>query len=443
VKKEEPKFEARWEELPEKVLQRVFGFCVANESANTFLLKAAQVSTKWRDATSDPKLWTHLDLSVSFLKEKHRNDKKVEFLLKKYKHCVELKLNGWKNAVSTSTLKIIAANCPGLVSLGLSGCFKLSNEDMELIGDSFGSLKRIDLSNVSASSCSSRAATSSTCLSEFVAIVGKRLTHFNISNNKMAGLPFVFKAIATHSSSLEELDISNITTTSRDPIPIHLEKFQKGCQSLRVLNANHTVLSLTETPIKEQVNSPGFPKLRELYIAVDSRGYYDGMDDSQVERILKKSDDLRHLDLRNCQNVTETCLIRLPTWDLEKLIVSGCSAVSSSDSLELMVSKWRKLKELDASGTSGSRTVNMAIEALLDSDEPCIRRLNFSNTQVGLKPLTKLLSKCPTIEYLNLSSCRGLQKPIKRLHSNREAVLALKADIDEGKYAKDGDDSDD
>ena len=196
VKKEEPKFEARWEELPEKVLQRVFGFCVANESANTFLLKAAQVSTKWRDATSDPKLWTHLDLSVSFLKEKHRNDKKVEFLLKKYKHCVELKLNGWKNAVSTSTLKIIAANCPGLVSLGLSGCFKLSNEDMKLIGDSFGSLKRIDLSNVSASSCSSRAATSSTCLSEFVAIVGKRLTHFNISNNKMAGLPFVFKAIA-------------------------------------------------------------------------------------------------------------------------------------------------------------------------------------------------------------------------------------------------------
>merc|ERR1712038_1672933 len=124
-------------------------------------------------------------------------------------------------------------------------------------------------------------------------------------------------------------------------------KQQNGWQSLRVLNANHTMLSLTETPIKEQVNSPGFPKLRELYIAVDSRGYYDGMDDSQVERILKKSDDLRHLDLRNCQNVTETCLIRLPTWDLEKLIVSGCSAVSSSDSLELMVSKWRKLKELD------------------------------------------------------------------------------------------------
>ena len=151
VKKEEPKFEARWEELPEKVLQRVFGFCVANESANTFLLKAAQVSTKWRDATSDPKLWTHLDLSVSFLKEKHRNDKKVEFLLKKYKHCVELKLNGWKNAVSTSTLKIIAANCPNVTGLGLSNCVKLNYEDIRIVPSLFASLARIDLSLVSVS----------------------------------------------------------------------------------------------------------------------------------------------------------------------------------------------------------------------------------------------------------------------------------------------------
>ena len=66
----------------------------------------------------------------------------------------------------------------------------------------------------------------------------------------------------THSSNLEELDISNITTSSRDPIPIHLEKFQKGCQKLRVLNANHTMLSLTETSVKEQVHSPGFPNLK-------------------------------------------------------------------------------------------------------------------------------------------------------------------------------------
>ena len=110
-----------------------------------------------------------------------------------------------------------------------------------------------------------------------------------------------FSIFQTHSKNLEELDISNITTTSRDTILINMEKFQKGCPKLRVLNANHTMLSLVETPVKEQVHSPGFPFLRELYIAVDSRGYFDGMDDSQIERVLKKSVDLRTLDVRGCQ----------------------------------------------------------------------------------------------------------------------------------------------
>jgi F-box and leucine-rich repeat protein 6 len=59
--------------------------------------------------------------------------------------------------------------------------------------------------------------------------------------------------LQTHSTNLEVLDISNITTTSRDTILINIEKFQKGCQKLKVFNANHTMLSLSETPIKEQV----------------------------------------------------------------------------------------------------------------------------------------------------------------------------------------------
>ena len=104
-----------------------------------------------------------------------------------------------------------------------------------------------------------------------------------------------------HSKNLEDLDISNITTTSRDTILINMEKFQKGCPKLRVLNANHTMLSLVETPVKEQIQASGFPLLRELYIAVDSRGYFDGMDDGQIERVLKKSVDLRVLDVRGCQ----------------------------------------------------------------------------------------------------------------------------------------------
>ena len=178
----------------------------------------------------------------------------------------------------------------------------------------------------------------------------------------------------THSSNLEELDISNITTTSRDTININLEKFQKGCQKLRILNANHTMLSLTETPVREQVNSPGFPNLEELHIAVDSRGYFDGMDDSQIERVLAKSANLRVLDLRGCQHISNSCLIRLKSWVIERLILSGCSATSdSSESCELLVKKLAKLTELDIGLTLGERTVNNAVVELADIENPILR----------------------------------------------------------------------
>jgi hypothetical protein len=154
VKKEpEPVFEARWEEIDEKVWKRVFQYCSYNDGSVPFLVRAQRVCKKWQKvATSDPNLWTHLDLSQGRgFRERYRNDKKLEWFLKKYGNVQELKLGGWKNSVSTATIKIVAQYCPNLISIGLCGCFKLTNEDLKLIGDSFPKLERIDLSGVSVS----------------------------------------------------------------------------------------------------------------------------------------------------------------------------------------------------------------------------------------------------------------------------------------------------
>ena len=144
-----PLYTARWGELDEKVLKHIFSYCVVNDGSVPFLVRASRVCTSWHKASQDVKLWTHLDLSQGRLKEKYRNDKKLEWFLKKYPHAIEVKLGGWKNSVCTSTLKLIASVCPDVISLGLSGCLKLTNEDVKIIGDSFSKLERIDLSGVS------------------------------------------------------------------------------------------------------------------------------------------------------------------------------------------------------------------------------------------------------------------------------------------------------
>lgn len=72
------------------------------------------------------------------------------------------------------------------------------------------------------------------------------------------------------------------------------------------------------------MESPGFPELEELSVASladESRL----MNDEFLQRILKTSTKLKLLDVRGCARLTHDTLIRLPTWDLRHLFLSGCS----------------------------------------------------------------------------------------------------------------------
>lgn len=62
------------------------------------------------------------------------------------------------------------------------------------------------------------------------------------------------------------------------------------------------------------------------------------------------------------------------------------------------------------------------------------RKLNLNGTAVSLKPLTKLLNCCTTLESLNLSSCRALPRGMKRMYHSREDVASLQKDIEDGKF---------
>ena len=73
------------------------------------------------------------------------------------------------------------------------------------------------------------------------------------------------------------------------------------------------------------------------------------------------------------------------------------------------------------------------------------RKLHLTGTAVSLKPLTKLLNCCSTLECLNLTSCRALPRGMKRMYHSREDVESLRQDIEDGKFdprdaGSDGDD---
>ena len=67
----------------------------------------------------------------------------------------------------------------------------------------------------------------------------------------------------------------------------------------------------------------------------------------------------------------------------------------------------------------------------------------MNGTGVNLKPLTKLLSCCPTLCSLNLTSCRALPRGMKRMYHSREDVEALRQGITDGRFNDNGSEEDD
>lgn len=51
--------------------------------------------------------------------------------------------------------------------------------------------------------------------------------------------------------------------------------------------------------------------------------FLQGMDDSDLERIVKNGKKLRLLDVRGCGKISDSGMVRVPAWDLEHLYLSG------------------------------------------------------------------------------------------------------------------------
>ncbi|KAB7504534.1 F-box/LRR-repeat protein 6, partial [Armadillidium nasatum] len=238
-----------------------------------------------------------------------------------------------------------------------------------------------------------------------------------------------------HCSQLQELDLSNVETVGRDNVRLDIEKLQNGCPLLRILRLANTLFNLSSTPMSVQASSPGFPELEELSIAVDGRENA-GINDSELERILKNSNKLRLLDVRGCHNITDSSLVRIHPWDLEHLFLSGgIEHKFYSDRLELVIRKWQhSLVELDLSWTANSAAIDAALFALAEEENKTLQVLNLRGSSISFEPVRKILSNCANLRLLNLTSCRALPRGVKRLHETARDVMKLKESIDIGRY---------
>ncbi|KAH8280434.1 hypothetical protein KR018_007316 [Drosophila ironensis] len=425
----EPIEQSVWaQKLPEEILFRIFENVVDKEGCLPTLFRLGRVCSLWRQVSLRPSLWRTLDLST-WIKEKYRTEVKLKwFVDNRCSACTELNVSNWKVSDINCFLAKLSSGCPNLMGITLSGWKGFTCDHLTYLVDNMKKLQRIDLSSVNVEMNASKSAVGVNSLCNALQTMGSRLTHLYLAHNRLAGIPQIVGILSTHCPNLTLLDLSNVSTQATSHGVLHIEKLQHGCQKLKVLRVTNSHITPSTASLQEIMDSPGFPNLEELSVAAltdESRI----ISDDHLQRILKSSSKLKLLDVRNCTRLTHESLIRLPAWDIKHLFLSGCSVTRDMGSgLELIASKWaHSLIELDLAWANVQQPIDNALRALAEKgSESPLAHLNLCGSSVSDEAVKEILTNCVNMSSINLASCRGLPRGVKRLMQGPQELRELR-----------------
>uniref|UniRef100_A0A1B0CL30 Putative leucine rich repeat some n=1 Tax=Lutzomyia longipalpis TaxID=7200 RepID=A0A1B0CL30_LUTLO len=427
----EPEEQSCWgSTLPKNVLHTIFLFAVQEEGCLPTLINLGRVCTLWHDVSLNSALWHTLDLSA-WVKDRFKTELKLKwFIDNRLRGCQDVNVSNWKVTNVQCVLEKMYDACPNLIGITLAGWKFLLSDHLSYIVENFRKLERLDLSSINLEANANKTAVGFTSLCNAIQGLNTRLTHLVLAHNKLGGLPQIISALATHCPNLVLLDFSNICTLAMSHAILHIEKLQQGCPKLKVLRITNAQITLSQITLQEQMDSPGFPELEELSVAslAESRV----INDDFVQRILKTSTKLKLLDVRGCARLTHDSLIRLPAWDIKHLFLSGCSVTRDYGSgLELIASKWaHSLTEIDLAWANVQGPLDNALKALAEKkSESPLSHLNLCGSSVSLEAVKEILSNCPLLSSINLSSCRGLPRGFKRLLQGPTEITELRENL--------------
>lgn len=207
--------------LPENVLTHIFRYVTASEGCLPTLVRLGAVSSLWRRVAQQPSLWHTMDLTT-WVKERHRNELKLKwFILNRLSGCTEdLNLASWKVMNVQAVMNLLAEHCPKLSGLILSGWKSLMSDHLMFIATEMRHLQRIDLSAINTEVNANKTAVGLQSLSNAVQVMGDRLKHLHLANNRLGGLPQLINSLAVSERRKREEEIEDlIDFPFSEPLP--------------------------------------------------------------------------------------------------------------------------------------------------------------------------------------------------------------------------------
>ncbi|XP_027713536.1 F-box/LRR-repeat protein 6 [Vombatus ursinus] len=411
--------------IPLEILVRIFQVLVASEGAVPFLCRAARVCRLWYDAASQSVLWQKVSLAPPWPSRSKGPPSKLEkkilsslewLVPNRFLFLRELSLSHWKNYVPLM-LKAVSESCPHLTSLKLSHCQSVTAKALVTLPRACPQLDSLNLQNSQVESAA---------VVGFLEAAGKQLRQLWLTySSQMTSIISLLSNGCCPQLQLLEVD-TGIKPNSQH-FQLHIEALQTGCPRLQVLR----LLNLVWSPKmggRGVALGPGFPDLEELCLATSTITY---VSDEVLHRLLHGSPHLRVLDLRGCARLTPAGLASLPCPDLEQLHLGLYGSVIwvalPKEGSPLLTWKWhRTLQELDLNGQcyreEDLKQALIAFSSTESGHSPILRSLSLKGTQVTVATISSVISSCPALSYLNLSSCRYLPRGLKKAYRGQAEI---------------------
>eukprot|EP00794_Sanderia_malayensis_P016103 gene16103-17724_t len=355
--------DCEWDILPTEVLVRIFSHSLLTENI-ACLARFSRVCQQWYYASNHPSLWQKIDLS--FLSDsKKANDKTLKILTsKRGPDILDLNLNDWSK-LTDKGLNMISERCHNLQAISLSRCIKVP--------------ARRSITPQSHPKFSFRAVWELIC------------------------------SMGPDRASAPNLRILDISCDTHAMFSCKIERLQASFPLLEELYAGAS-LSFSNASKEEQEKSNGFPWLTALSLSSCHFLY-----NTHLQRLLKNATNLRLLDIRKCPYITTDCLTSLPANSLERLFVSDGDGMCS---LASILNKWQhSLVEFAAVWVSNPHFFD-GLKCLVEKGLSMkrLRVLDIPGSCVTMSDLRFLLTLCPKLKGLDLTSCKGLDRGIKHHH---------------------------
>uniref|UniRef100_A0A803JIV2 F-box domain-containing protein n=1 Tax=Xenopus tropicalis TaxID=8364 RepID=A0A803JIV2_XENTR len=355
--------------------------------------RLACVCRRWYQVASSPDLWARVSIGFCWANPGKRQSPSTQsrirgtlkwLIQERLSLLSEFSLHHWKEQVPF-VVKTLAASCPRLSALTLSHCSGVSADVLVTAARNCPDLLSLNLQN-----------------SQVESVLGA----LGVCGPRLQRLFLTFSSrLSAILSSLTVLRLLNLVWSPKSG----------GCRASE---------------------SRGFEHLQELCLATSS---YSFVSDSVCQRLLCDSSHLKILDLRGCYRVTPHGICQLPCVDLERLYLGiYCSTKNLAlprTGCTLIARRWQhSLQELDITAQNYKEEDLAQALSILSTGGSRLRSLNLAGTKIMAPALRELLSGCPALSHLDLSSCRYLPRGMKHVYRGeadiRQCLGGLTQDLD-------------